>query len=84
MNLVRHIQSPDGRDTLDAQRESVVQLSTRIWRLFHDGKDTNDIAKSLAMPEARVSRLLWAARCREKRRPATFIDSHGRTKVIAQ
>jgi len=68
----------------DAQKETTAQLSTRIWRMFQGGKDTFDIGKSLGIPEARVSRLLWAARCREKGLPAHFMDRHGNAKAIAQ
>ena len=76
--------SATNSDRLEHVAPTTPQLATRIWRMFGTGMDTFDISKSLGIPEARVSMLLWAARCREKNLPADFLDEFGRRKVIAQ
>lgn len=43
---------------------------------FRLGFDTVEIAKSLNMTEATVSRHIWVARCREKNRPAIYLSRH--------
>lgn len=41
--------------------------------LFRVGADTNQIARDLRVPEWRVSRAIWLARCLEKGLPAEFL-----------
>lgn len=59
------------------------QLSAASLRLFLAGKDTVEIGKSLGIPEARASKLLWVARCRAKRLPADFIFNGAVRRILA-
>lgn len=54
-----------------------------VLGLFRKGKDTVQIAKFLGLTEAKVSRLLWVARCRERNLPATFMNKAREVKRIA-
>lgn len=55
-------------------------LAQQCLNLFRQGHDTIEIAKRLNMTEARVSKFVWVARCREKG-PATFLR---RDRVVAR
>lgn len=57
-------------------------LAADCLKLFRACRDTLQIAESFDLPEARVSRLIWAARCRERGRPAEFLQG-GILKRIA-
>jgi DNA-binding transcriptional regulator LsrR (DeoR family) len=59
------------------------RLSERALALFRYGMDTYDIAKTFGIPEAKASRLLWVARCREMGLPATFMNKAREVKLIA-
>lgn len=50
---------------------------------FRAGKDTLEIARLRQMPESKVARLMWVARCREKGLPATFVNRANEIKQIA-
>jgi len=62
--------------SLDAKAEAVLAL-------FRAGSDTMEIAIAMGLLEPTVSRLLWVARSREKRLPATFMNRDGKLKQIA-
>lgn len=49
-------------------------LAADCLRLFRSGSDTLEIAKTFDIPEARVSRLIWAQRCFERGLPAEFLQ----------
>ena len=49
------------------------RLADDILAKFRAGKDTADIARELKLPESKVARLMWVARCRDKGLPATFL-----------
>lgn len=59
------------------------QLSAASLKLFLAGKDTVEIGKSLGIPEARASKLLWVARCRARRLPADFIFNGAIRRILA-
>lgn len=56
---------------------------SRALELFHEGKDTQEIALLMGVSEAKASRYVWAARCREKGLPADFLTSDKEAKRIA-
>jgi hypothetical protein len=60
----------------------LAQLSIEVLRRFRSGKDTLEIAREFSVSEARVSRLLWVARCRDKGLPATFLTKAREVKRI--
>lgn len=61
---------------------SVEQTAQEALSLFRQGKDTSEVAKVLQIGEARVSKLIWWARCKEKSLPADYLSS-GILKRIA-
>lgn len=42
--------------------------------LFRAGNDTSEVAKRMRIPESKASRLIWIARCQEKKFPALWLD----------
>ncbi|RWO22834.1 hypothetical protein [Mesorhizobium sp.] len=57
--------------------------SEMALRRFRAGSDTAEIAAQMRLPEWKVSRLLWVARCREKDLPATFMNRSRQVKQFA-
>lgn len=62
---------------------SVADFPSRALALFRSGKDTLEIARHFGINEPRAARLVWFARCREKRLPADFLNRAGTLKRIA-
>jgi hypothetical protein len=58
-------------------------LAERALTLFRYGMDTHDLAKTFGVSEAKASRLLWVARCRERGLPAIFMNKAREVKLIA-
>lgn len=63
---------------------SIDQLAVDILARFRDGADTSEIARTLNIPEAKVSQLLWIARCRDKGLPATFLTPRREIKMVRE
>ena len=59
------------------------RLADDILAKFRAGKDTADIARELNLREAKVARLMWVARCRDKGLPATFMNRANEIKQVA-
>lgn len=59
------------------------QLADDILAEFRAGKDTLTIARERKLPESKVARLMWVARCRDKGLPATFVNRANEIKQIA-
>jgi vacuolar-type H+-ATPase subunit C/Vma6 len=59
------------------------QVAEMALRRFRAGSDTAEIAEWMRLPECKVSKLLWVARCREKGLPATFMNRAREVKRIA-
>jgi hypothetical protein len=51
-----------------------------LW-LFRQGMDTVAIARSLQIGEARASKLLWYARCKERNLPAEYLYGGVRKRI---
>lgn len=58
-------------------------LADSILAEFRAGNDTLEIARARNMPESKVARLMWVARCRDKGLPATFVNRANEIRRIA-
>ena len=59
------------------------QVAEMALARFRAGSDTAEIAELMRLPECRVSKMLWVARCREKGLPAVFLNRSREVKLIA-
>lgn len=53
-------------------------LAARCLQHFRNGFDTANIARRLAISEAKASRLVWVARCHAKHLPADYVAPGGK------
>ena len=59
------------------------RLADDILAKFRAGNDTAHIARAKKLPESKVARLMWVARCRDKGLPATFVNRANEIRRIA-